>query len=79
MTCKNCGAERIAEVSGKTSDMCFIRIDGRELEGSVPEGVGLGGGDYLEIDLCLECGMIQSDEFPVDPETVEAVLAGEDY
>jgi hypothetical protein len=71
MTCKNCGADRIIEVSGKTADMCFVRIDGREHDGYVPEDMGIGGGDYLEIDFCLECGMIQSEDFPVDPSVVD--------
>lgn len=29
--------------------------------------MGIGGGDYFEIDLCLDCGRVQG-EFPL-PET----------
>jgi len=70
--CK-CGSERIATVSGKTSDMCYVRVGEREKNGYVPSGLGIGGGDYIELKLCLDCGTLQ-DEFPVPEETVDAAF-----
>lgn len=61
-----CNCERLMSVSGKTSDMCFIRFpSGRTHEGYPPCDVGIGGGDYIEFELCMDCGKIQG-EFPVE-------------
>lgn len=78
MTCKNeqCKSDRIASVSGKTSDLCFYTYKGVEKDGYVPYGVGIDGGDYIAFGYCLECGHIQ-DDFPVDdPEFYTGVQDG---
>lgn len=77
MACKRCGSERVAHVSGKTSDMCYVQIAGKELVGYVPVDMGIGGMDYLEFDYCLECGQIQGD-FPIPDEVVQCKFAQED-
>lgn len=65
MACKTCKSERVAGLSAKCSDMCFINYpDGSEKDGYVPSDIGIGGGDYVEFDWCMDCGQIQS-EFPV--------------
>lgn len=30
-----------------------------EFDGYVPDDLGIGGGDYVEFDLCLDCGQVQ--------------------
>jgi len=72
-----CKCERIARVSGKTSDLCYFETEGKEKNGYVPSGVGIGGGDYIDFSYCLDCGMIQSSEFPVSEESVELLFEGE--
>lgn len=69
MECQRCGSDRLLNVSGKTSDRCIVEdIDGNILSSYVPIDIGIGGGDYIEFEYCLECGQIQ-DSFPVgDPE-----------
>jgi hypothetical protein len=74
MTCRGCGNNRIAVVSAKASDMCFYRVGDQERELYTPGSVGLGGGDYVEFNYCLDCGCIQSDDFPVSQETVDDVF-----
>ena len=61
MACQKCGSERIAGVSGKTSDRCDFSIDSKDIhhDGYVPHDVGLGGGDYIEFDYCLDCGQME--------------------
>ena len=59
MACQSCGSERIAEVGGKVSDLCYIAIGEQEHDGYVPQDMGIGGGDYLDFDFCLNCGQIQ--------------------
>lgn len=75
MKCKfGCGS-RILDVSGKPSDRNFViatHLDA-EKEGYVPYGLGIGGGDYIEFELCLDCGRIQSD-WPIDDSTVIEAL-----
>jgi len=79
MKCKNCGSERIAEVSGKTSDLCFFRYKDKETDGYVPQDVGIdlgeSYGDYIEIDYCLDCGMLQNNSFPISDSIVEKAMA----
>ena len=64
MSCKTCGSERVVSVSGKCSDMFGLAGDGVDMDGYVPDGIGIGGGDYMSFCYCLECGQIQ-DDFPV--------------
>lgn len=66
MTCQRCGSERIMSLTAKCSDLCSVQINGAEDRGYVPGGLGIGGGDYVEFSLCLECGQIQG-EFPRPP------------
>lgn len=70
--CKNCLSTRLATISGKCSDCFSLSTDDLDYDGYVPNGIGIGGGDYIELFYCLDCGMIQSDEFPVSQETLDA-------
>lgn len=60
MGCKQCGSERSAEVGGKVSDMCSASVEGgwRQDQGYVPDDMNVGGGDYIEISFCLDCGQM---------------------
>jgi len=65
MTCK-CGSKRIASIGAKCSDLCYTQLPDRpDIDGYVPSNIGIGGGDYVEFDYCLDCGQIQSNEFPI--------------
>jgi len=44
-------------------------------EGYVPRDLGIGGGDYLEFDLCLECGKVEG-EWPLPQSKLEKKLNG---
>jgi hypothetical protein len=70
MTCQRCKSERIVNISGKVSDLCFARIGDHEHDGYVPDDLGVGGGDYLDFGLCLDCGQLQG-EFPREPTELE--------
>lgn len=60
----NCNLpSRILKVNAKCSDMCFVQLDGEEHVGYVPDDLGIGGGDYVNFEVCLNCGKIQGD-FP---------------
>jgi len=59
-----CDSDRILSLRGKTSDLCFTDYDGESYEGYVPSGAGVGGGDYIDVSVCLDCGKVQGD-FPV--------------
>jgi hypothetical protein len=58
-----CLSNRILSVMGKCSDMCVVEFNEREHEGYVPVDCGIGGGDYIEFNVCLDCGKIQG-SFP---------------
>ena len=68
MDCQRCKSQRILRINAKCDDRCFHEFNGKERSDYVDSHLGIGGGDYIEIDVCLECGQIQGD-FPVeDPE-----------
>lgn len=77
MKCRKCESERLAEVKGKCSNNCLVKFAGFETEGSIPEDLGIGGGEYLRFDICLNCGQMQG-EFPTPPSYLEKDLPDTD-
>lgn len=69
MACQACGSERVAKVSAKCSDACHYRLGNLEADSYVP-GLGIGGGDYVSFNYCLDCGQIQGD-FPISEDEVK--------
>jgi hypothetical protein len=70
MSCKKCNSERIAFVGGKTSDRSWGSIGSNEFDGYVPRDLGIGGGDFIKISYCLDCGQIQGN-FPLPKTELE--------
>jgi hypothetical protein len=70
MSCQRCKSDRILKVSAKCSDGFMSTFDGRDYEGYVPGDIGIGGGDYIQFDLCMDCGQIQGD-FPLGKAELE--------
>jgi hypothetical protein len=64
MSCQKCSSNRIAFFSTKCSDRCYVSLGDKTHDGYAPDDMGVGGGDYLEIDICLDCGQAQG-EFPL--------------
>jgi len=69
MSCIKCKSERIVEIVAKCNDLCHITENHTGLK---HEGYNIygSGGDYLEINLCLQCGQIQ-DNFPMEDLNIE--------
>lgn len=40
-------------------DCCVIELDAKEHQGYVPYDLGIGGGDDVQIKLCMNCGTVQ--------------------
>ena len=75
MSCKNCNGDRILSIFGKCDDECNVQGCGIERDAYyVPDGIGIGGGDQIEFDYCLDCGTIQSDEFPISIEKINGLV-----
>ena len=74
MACINnqCDSERIVQISAKCSDLCVVSMPylDREHEGDIPDDLGIGGADMVELSFCLECGMLQG-EYPRDKTELE--------
>jgi len=68
MACDKCKSDRILSIMGKCSDMFSADYKGVDYEGYVPTDLGIGGSDYIEMDICLECGKVQGIEHQSDPE-----------
>ena len=59
MSCQNCHGDRIARISAKCNDMFSMSLGDVSHLGYVPYDMNIGGGDYIEFRLCLDCGQIQ--------------------
>ena len=70
MPCQKCNSKRILDVNAKCSDLCHVTLNGKENDGYVPDDLGIGGGDYVEFKLCLDCGQIQG-KFPLPKTELE--------
>ncbi len=70
--CKQCKGGRFASISAKSSDRNSGQVDGVDFEGYVPDNIGIGGGDYIWVEWCLDCGQIVG-AFPA------AVVYEDDY
>lgn len=70
MKCQRCQSERVLQVTGKCSDCCGVSMGDSEMTGYVPGDLGIGVGDYIEFNLCLECGQLQG-KFPRETATIE--------
>ena len=71
MKCQSCGSDRLMHIIGKTSDMCDVASlrANRCYDGYVPEAFSgdYGGGDYIDLTICVECGQVQG-EWPKSDE-----------
>lgn len=63
--CQRCCGHRVASVSAKCSDRVSFSLGDNDRHGGVPNDAGIGEGDYLEIDYCLDCGQLQG-SFPLN-------------
>ena len=79
MTCK-CGSQRLVEISGKCSDLCFTTVNHLNLEkdGYAPFFPFTGGGDYVELNFCADCGYIQKFSPQSDEQIKKALDIEED-
>ena len=66
-----CTHPRVLSLSAKCSDMCSVRYpDGTRSEGYVPYGIGIGGGDYVEMKICVDCKVVI--DFPATEDVLTA-------
>jgi len=70
MSCIRCKSERLVHIAAKCSDCCHTEINSKELDDYVVSDIGIGGGDYVELSYCLECGQIQG-TFPIEKHVLE--------
>ena len=75
MKCQSCSSERVLEIGGKCSDLCHYSLKGQQSGdySYVPGDMGIGGGDYLRINLCLDCGQTQG-KWPCPKTDFESVI-----
>jgi hypothetical protein len=69
---------RILSITAKCSDLCntsFTDAKGIEHESDsyVPEDIGIGGGDYVELEIDMETGQIQNWKSVSDAQIIRAL------
>lgn len=67
-----CDNPRIASLSTKCSDRCYVSIGDSEHDGYAPQDMGISdmGEDYVAFDWCLNCGHMVG-EWPLPPTELE--------
>jgi hypothetical protein len=75
--CIKCKSDRIIDLQAHCSDLFCLNYKDREIISSdyVPYEMGIGGGDDVLLEICMECGQVQG-EFPIDHELFKE---GEDH
>lgn len=68
--CQRCSGGRLARILAHCSDMCSVDMVGCRQHGYVPRDLGIGGGDDVNFDYCLDCGQIQG-KFPLPSTRME--------
>lgn len=59
MKCQSCGSKRLVTLWMKCNDLASVTFKGREYDGSIPDDLGIQGGDDPSFTHCLNCGHIQ--------------------
>lgn len=77
MKCQRCQSERVATMGGKCSDMCSYTLNDSTVSGYVPGDMGVGDGDYLGFNYCLDCGQMQG-KFPLPSTEIEKDISDEE-
>ena len=72
--CQQCGSDRIMQASAHGRDCCYVSIGDWESQGYMVGGLNVGGGDDMEIEVCLDCGTMQG-EWPLSAERVAEITA----
>ena len=62
----------IIKIIAKCSDLCHIYFNNKEYDGFVPRNLGIGGGDYINLQIDTNNGQIQ-DWKPLSDEEVEEI------
>lgn len=77
MKCQRCKSERILSSGSKCSGRFTCSIGSIDYDGCVPNDLGIGGEDYIEFDLCLDCGQLQG-KFPLPTSEIERDVGDEE-
>ena len=64
MNCDSCGSDRILQICGKVSDRGDYEFKGNVVDGYAPYVENVCDGDYIDPDICLNCGKVQG-IFPI--------------
>lgn len=51
----DCEHDNVLRISAKVSDRCYLDFKDLSFLGYVPRNLGLGGGDFLDMEICLAC------------------------
>jgi hypothetical protein len=77
VSCQRCQSHRVASAGGKCSDLGYFTMGSIDHDGYVPDEVGIGGGDYVEITYCLDCGQLKG-KWPLETSPIERGVSDDD-
>lgn len=76
-----CEHKRKLYVSGKCDDRVSVSTSTDAHHGYMIEGIGLGGGDYIRLEICMDCQRVigLAPASIIDDRLYEVVESGGDY
>lgn len=72
MNCSRCNSERVLGISAHASDCFGWSMGNKSGNGYLPSDFGIGGGDDVEMEFCMDCGQIQG-SFPLELTEFETI------
>jgi hypothetical protein len=75
-----CNHTRVLSINGKVNDLCFTSVPHLRLERDdyPPDITGVCGGDYIDMEICLDCGTVVGFQPMSDAEIKSAMRGGDD-
>lgn len=72
-------SNRVLRISAKCSDLCFASVPhlGIDHDGYAPHIDGIGGGDYIDLEIDLDTGKVIGLK-PITDEQLKIAILGED-
>ena len=72
-------SNRVLRISAKCSDLCFTMVPHLNIDhdGYAPHIEGIGGGDYIDLEIDLDTGKVIGLK-PITDEELKIAILGED-
>ena len=72
-----CGSKRVMLITAKCSDLCDLSLDNKDHDGYVPSRLNIGGGKFIDLSVCANCGHLFG-KWPLPNNVMDELSSDED-